>query len=225
MLFCYFLVAWEHGKIWKPDLLTNTLCWSISHRYGHIHTVHLCEWMWACGRWRLRGRFTAQCMHKRLIKNKKEVGVVGKKRNRPHLHEVDILCLLQQDLGRAEYLLGLLAPLIELQDLSGVFLAVLWSWLFQHIQSFPQVLLQELLHFLILQAHLLFQLIHLILYAINAKGYVCVEIYSHNRNAPEPLLHHSPLHTARPQGCWPGLQILIQSSTHGMCLINFLVRD
>lgn len=56
---------------------------------------------------------------------KKKVGVEGKRRKMPDLHKVDILCLVKQDLDRAEHLLGLLAPLIELQDLSGVFLAEL----------------------------------------------------------------------------------------------------
>lgn len=100
-----------------------------------------------------------------------------------HLHEVDVVGLVEDGLHRAEQLLGLLAPAVELQALAGVLLAELGLGLVQHLQALGQVLLQELLHLLVLHTHLLLQLLHLVLgeaetMTMCSCGLVCVS-HSH----------------------------------------------
>lgn len=77
-----------------------------------------------------------------------------------HLHEVDAVGSLEERLHRAQELLRLQAPLVELQDLLRVLPRVHGERALQHLHGLGLVGLQQRMHPLVLGYHTLLQLRH-----------------------------------------------------------------
>lgn len=84
-------------------------------------------------------------------------------RPQSHLHEADVLRLVEETLQGAQQLLGLLHALPKVQRLRRVLAAELGLRLVQDLHCLPQVLIQQLVQLFVLQPHLLLQLAHFLL--------------------------------------------------------------
>lgn len=79
------------------------------------------------------------------------------------LHEAQLLCLTKGSVNGAQQLLSLMPLFSQNKNLSGVFLAEPSLGPVHSLQCATQILLQELVHALVLQAHVLLQLTYSVL--------------------------------------------------------------